>query len=498
MIRLFLVALGACTACAATLTGRLVEDHSGLPLASAEVRVVRSGQAYLAAEMETDREGRFQVSGLPDGEYRLEFTKPNFARTEVPVTLSPATSNLTARLIRLGVITGRVHDLQNQPVPGVIVAILPKPPANAPLRPLSRAALTTTADARGEYRLRSLPPGEYAVVALYGASRIHMGSMGRSTTPENLGSGYQFYPSNGRPGFLAITGGEEHRNIDFTLQGANLHNVTGKVETGKPEVWFWLALIDPQQPSVSVAVTATEKDGAFRFSSVPDGSYKLVAVENSRARGYMGGVTTPSPVFGEMRVNVSGQNVEGVALRSEEGRTVAFSLTPASGCPPNLSIVLAPMEDWGSVLERTLPLTAGTPSTITGLAPMRYAVSVSDPKAACHPDEMFLDLGGAAATGPVEIRVSRAASINGKLDAGARPARNFAVALTPADDATFVQVADVAADGRFRFTGLRPGRYRIAAYPAGGRLPSITKMIEFELRGGSEAGIDLAAPEEGQ
>jgi len=61
-----------------------------------------------------------------------------------------------------------------------------------------------------------------------------------------------------------------------------------------------------------------------------------------------------------------------------------------------------------------------------------------------------------------------------------------------------VQMAPVDAQGRFNFSGLRPGRYHIGAYPAGGKLPNVTKLFEFVLRGGSNAGIDLAAPQEGQ
>ena len=51
---------------------RIVEDHIGNPLASVEVRVYRIGQPTLAAELDTDGEGRFRAPGLPDGEYRIE------------------------------------------------------------------------------------------------------------------------------------------------------------------------------------------------------------------------------------------------------------------------------------------------------------------------------------------------------------------------------------------------------------------------------------------
>jgi len=477
----------------------VIEDHTGLPLASATVRVVRPGQSFLAAELETDREGHFEASGLPEGEYRLEIAKANFARTDLPVTLGPAASSVSARLIRFGVITGRVHDLQNQPVSGVIVMAIPKAAGDSPLRAPGGSAYLATADARGEYRVKGLPPGEYVMVSTFGASTRHMGSMGRATTPQELGSGFLFYPTNTRPEILTVTSGEEFRNIDFTLRGGTLHAVAGKVETPKSEKWFWLALIDPQQPAVSVAVAETDKDGAFRFTGVADGSYRLVAVESSRARGFSGGVPAQSPLFEQTRVNVSGGNVEGVAVQAEEARAAEFALVAAPGCPVNTQLVLTPLEDWGSMLERTIPVTEGKAASATGLAPLRYLLSIRDAKATCYLEsEAILDLGEGAPAGPVEVHLAQGGAVNGKLDAAGRPPQGFSIVLAPAQDPTAVQMAPVDAQGRFTFSGLRPGRYHIGAYPAGAKLPNVTKLFEFVLRGGSNAGIDLAAPQEGK
>ena len=492
--------LAACAAGGATLSGRVVEDHTGLPLASATLRVSRPGQTFLAAELETDREGRFQAADLPEGEYRLEVAKPNFGKTELPVTLGPGSSNISARLIRLGVITGRVHDVQNQPVAGVIVMAIAKPPGDSPLRPPGRnTPFLATADARGEYRIRGLPPGDYVVVSTFGASTRHIGSMGRATTPDNLGSAFLFYPTNARPEVLPITGGEEHRNIDFTLQAGTLRTVTGKVETSKPEKWFWVGLVDPRQPSVSVAVADTDKEGAFRFNGIAEGSYRLVAVESARARSFAGGMPTQNPVFGQTRVNVGAQNVEGVTVQPNDARSVEFALVAATGCQTSTQLQLTPLEDWGSILDRTISVAAGKTAAVTGLAPMRYLLSTSPANAACSVEtETILDLSETSPSAPVEVRLAAGAAVSGKLDTAGRPPASFAIVLTRAEDAGAVQIAPVDAQARFSFSGLRPGRYRIGAYPAGGKLPNIARMFEFELRGGSNAGIDLAAPLEAQ
>src|ERR1700687_4872749 len=57
---------------AATITGRIVEDHSGSPVASAGVRIVKVGVRGLQADLETDGDGRFDAPELSEGEYKIE------------------------------------------------------------------------------------------------------------------------------------------------------------------------------------------------------------------------------------------------------------------------------------------------------------------------------------------------------------------------------------------------------------------------------------------
>jgi hypothetical protein len=51
---------------------------TGTPLGSVEIRVVRPGAATLAADLETGADGRFEATGLPLAEYRLEISKPGY------------------------------------------------------------------------------------------------------------------------------------------------------------------------------------------------------------------------------------------------------------------------------------------------------------------------------------------------------------------------------------------------------------------------------------
>src|ERR1035437_4082785 len=245
-LTLFLGASGL--ALAANLDGRIVEDHTGNPLASVEVRVYKTGQRTLAPHLETDSSGRFRAPGLGDGEYRIEATKANFVGATV--RLASLAGGLLIRLVRCGVITGQVVDAQGQPILGVAVYAMPKP-LHGPLMPFSAPAAgsLTRVDERGQYRLFGLPPGEYAVAAAYGASTSMSGSSGGAEVRSGIGSGVQVYPSNLRPQVFAVTGVELYRNIDFSIVPAGLHNLSGKVELPDPKSKYWLALTTADQPA---------------------------------------------------------------------------------------------------------------------------------------------------------------------------------------------------------------------------------------------------------
>src|SRR6266478_9967756 len=91
-------------ASAATIRGRIVEDHSGSPVASAGVRIVKVGVHGLQADLETDGDGRFDAPELTEGDYRIEISKPNYLDARVTLTLKADETSTNVGLIRCGVI----------------------------------------------------------------------------------------------------------------------------------------------------------------------------------------------------------------------------------------------------------------------------------------------------------------------------------------------------------------------------------------------------------
>ena len=175
---------------AETIAGRVLEDHTGVPLALVEIRLLKPGQRTVVAELETDAEGHFRSPEVAAGEYTLEFAKANYGSAALHMQ---AGQSATVRLVRGGAIAGKVTDSKGQPVPGARIFTMVKPANSAVLRPM---ASVTSADERGQYRIYGLPPGQYGVAAAYDAAA------------KGAGAGVLFYPNNQRPRLFTVSGGK--------------------------------------------------------------------------------------------------------------------------------------------------------------------------------------------------------------------------------------------------------------------------------------------------
>ncbi len=263
------VALAQSNAAAAStpeLAGRVVEDSSGGALASAELRFHAAGMRELAADLETDREGRFHAEGLPAGDYSVDVSKPNFVTTAFRLHVPGATP--VVRLVRYGVIDGQVTGSDGQPLPGRIldygrtigsarISLLMRKPGGD----LQLFREVNVED--GHFRAFDLPPGSYAVGLWYSGMKD--------------GSGMQLYPDTAHPQFFTISGGEEYRDINFSLTRSQAFRVSGKIDLPQPGMSFSVALGVPEQPAMPIGRVETEKDGSFHFDKVPYGTYDLFA-----------------------------------------------------------------------------------------------------------------------------------------------------------------------------------------------------------------------------
>jgi hypothetical protein len=202
-------------------------------------------------------------------------------------------------------------------------------------------------------------------------------------------------------------------------------------------------------------------------------------------------------------------DVEGVTMTVQRGRSVPFVLSAqqtGSGCPASAQVTLTALEDFAAMIDRTGGVTIDQAQAVADLAPTRYQIGATGLGESCYlvSDEV-LDLTAGGKDGPVQVVVAAAGAIHGKLTGAANPAE-FAVALVAVDpdrSTSRVQVVFPGKDGRFAFEGLRPGRYRMVAQPAGevSRARWVTeaaRMIEMQIPAGAPTELDLPAPRRGQ
>lgn len=481
------------------LEGRVVEDSSGNPLASAELKFHKAGMRELAADLETDREGRFRASGLPAGEYTVDASKANYISTNFKLKAPGAP--LVVRLVRYGVISGHVWYTEGTPVEGRVMApggrtigsarvgVLVKQSGTEGLGSVRQVPL----EEGGKYRIFDLPPGQYALGLWYSGLRV--------------GSGVQLHPDNAHPQFFTISGGEDYRDIDFLVTPGAAFSVSGKLDLPKPDTSFSVALSLPEHPSMPVGLVVTEPDGTFHFNKIAPGTYDLFvagpqggygAFDNALAHG-------ADLLFGRTRVQVVGQDVEGIDIPLSPGKSVdVILLAPGpqkipgqvpEGCPQSAAVGLHFLEPWGILENFNASARFGHSQTIKNLPPARFSVTASGLGGGCYQaNRPVADLSGDAINA-VSVEVAPAGSIRGVLRGAS--VRGFAVVLLDADaDTTEAQVAFADEQGHFTFDGLRPGRYRIAAQPAAEAartrwISDVTQMVEIDVPGGVATDLDL-------
>lgn len=475
-----LVAAAVALAQAQDLAGRVIQDSSGEPLASAELKIHKAGLRELLADLDTDRNGHFACGDLPAGDYTIDVLKPNFITTTFPIHL-PNTA-LQIRLLRYGVMDGRVTNVRGEAVAGMVrapygqtigatrITVLAKQPGSEEFRSIRDTVL----DEDGHFRFFDLPPGQYELQMWYYGI--------------NEGAGMQLYPDNTNPRVFTVAGGEVYNDLNFLIAPNPEYKVSGTVALPAPGMKFALALGLPDQPILPVAIALAQEDGTFQFDKVPAGNYDLFAAGPtngySQFESSIGG--KGDPAYGRMRIQVAGSDLTNlsvpvspalslsVVLRSHAGATL-----PAA-CPQSASVEVASLDPWGVLFRSTTQVGVAKEQTIRNLAPGRFRLTASGLGAGCYQTtETVVDLSKDVPQ-PAVVEIAEAGSIRGTLHEAVGPI--VLLDVTNADVAKS-QLAFPDADGHFSFDTLRPGRYRIAA--------SKTRWAEINVAAGDPTNVEL-------
>jgi hypothetical protein len=171
-------ALGAQTASppSGVILGRVVEADTDRGVAGAVVRLSAAGSAAVShPDAITNASGYFLFREVQSGRYAITVQaagflpassgqrRPDGPPRSVQVDATRAPSNVTIRAWRPGAIEGTLRDELGDPVVGAAVRAMRRELHSTGARFV--AAVATSTDDRGLFRLAPLPPGEYVVFA---------------------------------------------------------------------------------------------------------------------------------------------------------------------------------------------------------------------------------------------------------------------------------------------------------------------------------------------
>lgn len=351
--------------------------------------------------------------------------------------------------------------------------------------------------------------GEYDAVVT-SLSRAVTGPPAATPTASRALAGFapMYFPGTAVPALaVEVTLGlaEERQGVDFTVQAVSASSVSGLVlgVDGRPAPATQLSIeaMGPPVPlgaSQSLRSAIPDADGRFTLRNMPPGSYRLTARSGGMTINPAGGFssdTQRNTLWAMAEFTVGGQDLDAVTLQLREGETFSGRLV-ADGAQldpdawTRARVMVRPVPPPGQT-ARTTALGSTTRSTtvaadatfrVDGLIPGEYEVVATLPPALAgwhlagvmHDGRDLRDRPLTFLTGSIsgaQIVLSRAqASLSGRFstESGA-PVSDYFLVVFPDDQSSWhagsprQRVLRPGDDGRFTFTGLPPGDYRLAA-----------------------------------
>jgi hypothetical protein len=438
-------AKGAAAPATGVVAGR-VTLADGKPAANVGVALVPAESSAVAEfigsrragwRSSTEADGRYRITNVPAGRYRLQTLAPTFFSPEertgggsflnfgkfVTVGAGETVEGVDLTLVRGGVITGRVTNAEGKPVVAEHVTVAEADQAARSSGPSSLVVspYEFETDDRGVYRVYGVPAGRYLVsVGMErNAGTITVGAIGTQYTRT-------FHPNAteaAQAKIVEVTAGGEAQDVDIALADApRSYQATGKIvdEAGAPVAGV-----------------------GYGFGSVR-GDAKTIGAWGSE------GVTT----------NADGE----FTIRNlMPGRYAVFAVNEFGSAPTDNYSDATPFEV--------------TDADVSGLVvKVHRGASVS---------------GTVAVEGTTDRAVlSRISQLN--LNAQVRPAPGAAVDQLSAPN---YAAGHINADGTFRFAGLRPGKVVINLFAYGAQTRGFT-LLGVQRNGADvSGGIDVAPGE---
>lgn len=441
------------------------------------------------------QDGHFSIANVNPGIYFLMAQHNGYlhmppkapgGRDDDSVTLKPGDQikDFIVQMTPHAVIVGHVLDENGDPLQHVDV----RAQAAGSAAPSQMMEMNGRTDDRGQFRI-VLAPGKYYLEAMLDRMGLIQGMMGgpeiRSDGQVPPVYGPTFYPGvagKDRAIPVELAPGQSVTGIDIRLAQKRSFSISGTV-TGIP------ASSVPGPPAfVNVASSGegagpfmppafTGPDGKFSVSGLTPGSYRLMARFQS-----MNGADLQSPA---VDVHVESGDETGVILALAPGDSVSGTLeiegdTAKSARAEKLTVRLETDSQRGNSDGRSKPADVGDNGAfrVEQIFPGKFRVRVAPMPENAYiksvklggieaPDGL-LDLSRGVSGAGIHITLSRnggqvEGTVVGEDGAPVRGSLALVALAATADDIDGQNFKPVRAGEKFRFTGLRPGKYRVVA-----------------------------------
>jgi hypothetical protein len=303
--------------------GRVVQEPGEQGIRKVKVMLIaRVSQTTPMHEAITDQAGQFKLENVEPGEYAVRLERPGYAadaKTKrdktVKVVAGQDTKDLVFRMLAAAVISGKIVDLEGDPVPNVDVMAIGST-GGATIGNTGALMRGATNDL-GEYRIADLSPGKYIVQATPPKSQA-LSADEKDSTKDRL-----VYVKTYFPGTLderqattveVSSGGTAIAN--FAVHVSHAYRVSGTVAGVGAQGMAQLMLLakNGQGEEQNLA-----EGGKFDFPNVLPGTYHAQVMMVSFGNGQ-----NPSMKMRTIRtpIEVNGSDVVGLQLQLDAGGDV--------------------------------------------------------------------------------------------------------------------------------------------------------------------------------
>ena len=278
------------------ISGTVINNGQPVPGVLVGVQAQSNSSLYVPPVITTrsDQDGAFRFTGLKPGRHLLTALSSGWTTTgrydsfeEVDVRDGETTEGIKLKVVKGGVITGRVTTPEGQPLIGVSVNVNRNPSAVA-------ASSKYQTDDRGIYRAYGLRPGDYFVSV--GGSRT-----GISTLP------LTYYPAGTKMGkAITVEAEKEITGIDLILRADEAaYLIQGRVIDAQTKQPVGGISIRYSGDNYTLLATRSDADGTFVIDHLSPGQYTLIA----------GGDRQSDYRSERLPVTISDQDVTGLELK---------------------------------------------------------------------------------------------------------------------------------------------------------------------------------------